>query len=327
MPEASWINAAVTVGVGAISGGVTNAIAVWMLFHPHEETGWGPFRLQGAIPKNKARLAKAIGKVVGEKLLTPVDLVERLRTPEVREAFAVALDRVLDDVLEQEHGAVGARLDVEARAAVDRALEDLAARLATAITDYIGSEGFRGLASSFTDGSLRSSLATAIRDTLQGAMQKLLIHERLLAKVVVRDSTVERIAEGIERHGVERIAAAVQTPAVRERVESALQKGLQHLLDRPVGRPAALLGAEGTAALRRSVHDTAWRWLEEQVPEVVGRLSIPAMVEEKVLGFSTERMEQIVKSVTEKELTLIVRLGYVLGALVGGLAWGVNQVM
>jgi uncharacterized membrane protein YheB (UPF0754 family) len=31
--------------------------------------------------------------------------------------------------------------------------------------------------------------------------------------------------------------------------------------------------------------------------------------------------------VTEKELTLIVRLGYVLGALVGGLAWGINQLM
>jgi uncharacterized membrane protein YheB (UPF0754 family) len=48
------------------------------------------------------------------------------------------------------------------------------------------------------------------------------------------------------------------------------------------------------------------------------------MVEQKVRGFSTQRMEEIVRSVTQKELTLIVQLGYVLGAIVGIIAFGVN---
>ena len=68
------IQALVTIGVGAISGGITNAVAIWMLFHPYDSRGIGPFRIQGAIPKNKARLARSIGRTVGERLLTPEDL-------------------------------------------------------------------------------------------------------------------------------------------------------------------------------------------------------------------------------------------------------------
>jgi uncharacterized membrane protein YheB (UPF0754 family) len=38
-------------------------------------------------------------------------------------------------------------------------------------------------------------------------------------------------------------------------------------------------------------------------------------------------MEEIVRNVTQRELDLIVRLGYVLGGLVGLLAWVVNVVL
>ena len=48
------------------------------------------------------------------------------------------------------------------------------------------------------------------------------------------------------------------------------------------------------------------------------------MVEEKVLGFSLERIEEIVRNTTQRELDLIIRLGYVLGAMVGGLAYLVS---
>jgi uncharacterized membrane protein YheB (UPF0754 family) len=51
------------------------------------------------------------------------------------------------------------------------------------------------------------------------------------------------------------------------------------------------------------------------------------MVEEKVSGFSIQRMEDIIRDVTQRELDLIVRLGYVFGAVVGLLAVGVNWVL
>ena len=82
-----------------------------------------------------------------------------------------------------------------------------------------------------------------------------------------------------------------------------------------------------TEDLRRGVADAAWKQVQEQIPRVVTQLDIEGMVEQKVLGFSTQRMEEIVRNVTQRELDLIVRLGYLLGALVGLVAFGINLVL
>ena len=50
------VQALVTIGLGALAGGVTNQVAIWMLFHPYVPPKlFGRWRigfLQGAIPKN-----------------------------------------------------------------------------------------------------------------------------------------------------------------------------------------------------------------------------------------------------------------------------------
>jgi uncharacterized membrane protein YheB (UPF0754 family) len=99
------------------------------------------------------------------------------------------------------------------------------------------------------------------------------------------------------------------------------------LLARPSGRPAVWLGPETTAALRAALAGVAWAWLQEQIPRVVEQIRVPEMVEQKVLGFSTRRMEEIVRNVTQRELNLIVRLGYVLGGVVGVIAFGVSVLV
>src|ERR687890_2066164 len=130
------IQGLVTIGVGAISGGITNAVAIWMLFHPYESRGLGPFRIQGAIPKNKARLAKSIGRTVGERLLTPQDLAERLGAPAVRSAFDQAVARFLDDLLERERGPLREQLAPEVASALDGAVAGLAPRAADGLAAF-----------------------------------------------------------------------------------------------------------------------------------------------------------------------------------------------
>jgi uncharacterized membrane protein YheB (UPF0754 family) len=51
------------------------------------------------------------------------------------------------------------------------------------------------------------------------------------------------------------------------------------------------------------------------------------MVERKVLGFSTQRVEEIVRGVTQRELNLIVQLGYVLGAAIGAGQYAVEWAL
>lgn len=506
----------VTIGVGAISGGITNAVAIWMLFHPHESRGIGPFRLQGAIPKNKARLAKSIGKTVGQRLLTPEDIGRRLQEPKVKGAFTDAVGGVLERLLEQERGTLEQELPPDIHSMVQRFVDDLGPKAAERVARWAESEEFGGLLDGFLDrleadigekplseslteerrgmisGSVRrwvsdlaehdeleatlrsfvadrmekmagdntplldrlppglvgaveaaitdylpmalerlgdlladpvarSKVEFALREAFDHSIRDLLLHERILAKLVVTDRTIERLVDGFEAEGFDRFAEALTEPGMkaqvtravkdavdnflrqplgarlrnlgpsrfealettladwlvrvardpatrdalaraadrllsvverrtwgdvlrvipRERATSMMRDALRgergraaiadvthqlanRLLARPIGKPARWFGDEGAAQLKRGVVDAAWGWVEGEVPRVVQQLDVQEMVEQKVLGFSTERMEEIVRNVTQRELTLIVQLGYVLGAIVGTVAFGIN---
>ena len=513
------IQALVTVAVGAVAGGLTNAVAIWMLFHPYESRGLGRLRIQGAIPKNKARLARSIGRTVGERLLTPQDLAERLSAPAGRAAFDQAVGRFLDDLLERERGPLREQLDPELAATLDGAIAGLAPRVADRVAAFAATPEFERVVTGWTariaaevrdrplsealtgsrrealkgkvevwverlaegdelertlrafvnrrmdtlehdhqplldrlppgivgalehaitdylpialerlsallgDPEARGMVEGALRTAFDNSVRDLLLHERILARIMVTDRTIERLVDGFEKEGFDRFAESLaepemqaqvtravndavvnflrlspgerlrrftperkqaladnladwlvrvaRDPATREAIARAVDRLLEAverrtwgdvldvlpperlahvaaealaaeqgrrwveesvgqfasvLLARPVGRPSAWLGAETTASLRAALSATAWVWLQEQIPRVVEQIRVPEMVEQKVLGFSTQRMEEIVRTVTQRELDLIVRLGYLLGGLVGVIAFLANVLI
>lgn len=511
--------AAITVIGGACAGGITNAIAIWMLFRPHERRGIGPLAIQGAIPKNKARLAKSIGRTVGEKLLTPADLSTRLSAPEVRAAFDDAVGRAVRGVLDREHGSLREYLGPNAVTVVEGAVGHLGERLAGQVAGFVAREEFEAVAADWLarirteldgrpigefltparrdllaaqvdrwlgniaesngiEGTLRdwagrqlarleaddrnladrlppgvaAALEQAIADTLPVALdklgrlladpetkntirlalreafdtagKKLLFHERLVARFVVNDKALARLVDGFEGEGFDRLAAAVTSEPMRGRIAAAVRDGLASmlqeplgprlrrlaperraqldeaigdwlvraarsdamraslnqalvealdragaltwdrllgelsgrqvaelvraiigrergqqwmagairstalsLLDKPIGRPADWLGESETDRVISAVTASAWGWVQTQVPAVLGRLDIPGMVEQKINGFPVPVMEDIIRRVIERELKLIVQLGWVLGAFVGLLTFTLNQLL
>ena len=71
--------------IGALIGYCTNYLAVKMLFYPKKEIKIGGRRLPftpGAIPKGKPRLAKAIGSIVANDLLTEEDIRQKIVSSE-----------------------------------------------------------------------------------------------------------------------------------------------------------------------------------------------------------------------------------------------------
>ena len=75
--------------IGALIGYCTNYIAVKMLFYPKKEVRIFGHKLPftpGAIPKGKPRLARAIGNLVADDLLTEEDIKEKMASPETENA-------------------------------------------------------------------------------------------------------------------------------------------------------------------------------------------------------------------------------------------------
>ena len=77
--------------LGAIIGYVTNRIAIKMLFRPltpKRVLGIPVPLTPGVIPRNRFDLARTIGRMVSEQLLSPQALKEQLDTPDFRESIA-----------------------------------------------------------------------------------------------------------------------------------------------------------------------------------------------------------------------------------------------
>lgn len=68
--------------IGAAIGWITNYIAIKLMFRPLNPVSVGAIKFQGLIPKRKAEIARSIGQVVEQELLSMEDLVEKLMKEE-----------------------------------------------------------------------------------------------------------------------------------------------------------------------------------------------------------------------------------------------------
>jgi uncharacterized membrane protein YheB (UPF0754 family) len=517
--EPSLLRAVVTIAFGALAGGLTNAVAIWMLFHPYTSRGVGRFKLQGAIPKNKARLAKTIGRTVGERLLTSQDLARQLTAPGVHEAFQSTVEGFVETLMETERESLRQELPDGVLAELDKGFQLLAPAIAERMSEFAETDDFKTAVARFLDRTdeeigdmplgevltearrraireqieqwvseaatspgleevigdwldrqvarwstdhtplldrLPSALVAAVEREIagylpmaldrintamgdpntranihrslhrlfEGFVNNLLLHERIVARIVVTEKTISRMLDNFEEDGVEQVTRLFEQPEIQSQVarsvneavvkflrkpladhfealgherlegvketikihmvnalhDSATQRyimekvdqgllaaeqrtwgdllkyvprehaadlaagaitagrvrewvtegsnaALSSLLDRPIGRPADWFPEGGQGRFTKALTPPLWEWIQSQVPTVVERLDIRGMVEEKVLGFSLERIEQIVRATTQRELDIIVRLGYVLGAIVGTTAYLVSILL
>jgi uncharacterized membrane-anchored protein YjiN (DUF445 family) len=89
--------------IGAFIGYVTNAVAIKMLFRPHNPVRLFGIRLPftpGVLPRERRKLADSIGSMVERKLLTPEILRERVMREDVRAAINGSISRYTGKVLE-----------------------------------------------------------------------------------------------------------------------------------------------------------------------------------------------------------------------------------
>ncbi|WP_117170814.1 DUF445 family protein [Paraliobacillus sediminis] len=92
----------IMIGIGALIGGITNSLAIKMLFRPHEAKYIGTFKIPftpGLIPKRKEELAKQLGKMVVEHLITVEGIQNKLFHADfkiqIEKWFAKELDRFI----------------------------------------------------------------------------------------------------------------------------------------------------------------------------------------------------------------------------------------
>ena len=308
----NWTRLASDVFLGSVSGGVTSWVAVVLIFRPYERT----FGLHGAIPKNRARLAKTIGKTVGERLLTSADIVDELRRSGLREAIEAKLSDVVVDALERDRGPLRELLPPAVVGELERLIAEAGPDAAAAYERYVASEAFEEQVRSFVARSRKdvppdetgTEITTERRPGLAGKAAGMAAG--LIDDVIVRWA----------------LRAARSERARSMAVEAVRGAGVA-LLDRPLGRLGRWLPDDAPRRLVATAAPAVWDQIIERLPALLETVDIPAMVERKVLGFSTQRVEDLVRGVTQRELNLIVQLGYVLGGAIGAAQFALESLV
>jgi uncharacterized membrane-anchored protein YjiN (DUF445 family) len=285
-----------------------------MLFNPKQPR----FGFQGAIPKNQARLAKSLGRTVGERLLTPGDLQSELSRPEFRDAFEARLRDVIQMIL------------TSREPLIDKVPPAVVTALENATTAYLP-VAMTKLGAFLGQPTTRVKLRDALHGMFNRFVDDMRFHERVFAKLMMTEKKFDAALDAIERDGVEHIVGLLEEPEVREEISKAIHDAILAYLQKPIsdvlGDVEARKDPDAPRRLAAAAAPVIWDWIDEQIPELVKKLDVQSMVERKVMAFSVERVEEILLMVIEKELRMIILAGYVLGALVGALSFGVQKLI
>jgi len=84
--------------IGALTGWITNWVAVKMLFHPKEPKNLLLFKVQGVFPKRQKAMAEKLGHIVASELFSIDDVVEKMKSSDNSEVFGF-VEQKIDDFI------------------------------------------------------------------------------------------------------------------------------------------------------------------------------------------------------------------------------------
>lgn len=229
-----WVQITLLVLFATFHGYAGAWLAVRMLFRPRQ-----PFKVlgltlfpQGMIPRHRDRLANAIGKAVGEELVSQDTIIEQLTGKDfLRNKIQAVVDSYTDELLSQEYPSLIEALPKNVREPVLDAISGLQLRVADHIKEVLRSEQ--------SQASIREFVTKRLDDVLG---------ER--ASDVVDDETFEKIVGFLE----ERIHSAIGSKAFEDKVSDFVSRRLDDLVhdETPIGQ---LFTDEAVALLKEKAND------------------------------------------------------------------------
>lgn len=278
--------------IGAVIGLFTNYIAVKMMFRPYEELRIGRWRVPftpGIIPRRKSALASALGRMVSESLVREQDLKNALLSEEIS-------DTVVEGILSLPPLDPGGRLLIGEQYDIQRE------RLLSSLTDRI----VAGLSSL----DIAALITKEGKNLFAGAGNR----NPLLA-MFLNDSTLSALAPAV--------AARLQSYLAgdgREKLYEILDGELSGVEQKPVGK---MLG--DPEEMRPLLTGLYQKLVSDHADAIARQFHIAEVVEDKVNAMDAAQLEALVLTAMKKELNAVIRLGAVIGFLLGLLNTLINH--
>ena len=288
--------------IATVIGYGTNYIAVKMLFRPKREVKlWGhtlPFT-PGAIPKGKPRLAKAIGSVVGNTLITKEDIREKLLSESLRSRVTEKSDEILSSCLKDEILVLSKADDEKYSSVKEKASATITAKIMTAVGEF-------GVSDLICEES-----GKVIKEKISGTMFKMFVTDDLIK------SATKMVGDEVQKY-IDENGAKFVREQVEKKLDESEEKTLYELLD-GVGIDKEKINSAISSSYEQAIDKTLDKLFE--------KIDIVKMIEDKINAMDIDELESLVMKVMKKELDTIVNLGAVIGFLLGIVNMLINMFM
>ncbi|MED4017419.1 DUF445 domain-containing protein [Sutcliffiella cohnii] len=355
--------------IGAFIGGMTNLLAIKMLFRPYNPIYIGKWKLPftpGLIPKRRDELAEQLGRLVMEHLLTADSVKRRLMNSAFQEEITHWVIKQTNELLQSEQtlqqlaitfgvddfkSLTNSKFEKWVEEKYDELLEEygekelskiLPPHLAEKLESYIplvaayivqkGQAYFESDEGKYQLQKLINDFVSS-KGMLGNMMQMFLGNVNLVDKVQpevlkflrnegTRD-TIEALLdkewEKIKAYRVEEVENKLTKEAILGTIHSLAHTilNIDRCLDLSIKQLAEPIRPWiVNELLPRGIRLGTERLLN-QLDAILEKLQLAHVVQEQVESFSLKRLEEIVLSVTKRELKMITYLGALLGGSIG----------
>ena len=229
-----WVQIVLLVLFATFHGYAGAWLAVRMLFRPRH-----PFKVlgitlfpQGMIPRHRDRLANAIGKAVGEELVSQDTIMEQLTSNDfLRNKIQTVVDSYTDELLSQEYPSLIEALPKNVRELVLDAITGLQMRIAEHVREVLRNEQSQAAIREFVTKRLDDILGQRASD-------------------IINEETFLKVTGFLE----ERIRATLGSKAFEEKVSDFISRRLDDLVlaETPIGK---MFTDEAISLLKEKAND------------------------------------------------------------------------
>lgn len=274
---------------GALIGYFTNYIAIKMLFRPRKEIYIGKSKLPftpGVIPKNKPRIASAVGNAVSDKLITESDIADSIKNSGIKdEAVNGMISCIMADTTSMK------RLLNKNNA--DNIMKNLSEVLGDKIIYAIKRLDMKAVIGNIAPKSFGNLLSNPMVSMFLGGNAVDGIAEKIAAS----------LNEYIDMNGKELIV-----PAVKQEIEGIFAKSVKENLE-------SIHITEND--IRALLETTADKLIDSGVAKLISHINVKHIVEDKINDMDEKELEELVMYVMKNELQTIINLGAIIGAVIG----------
>lgn len=289
--QLTWITAPL---IGGLIGLITNSLAIKMLFRPHRAVYIGKFHIPftpGLIPKEKERIASAIGEVISKYLLDDATIKKAICDPKIKEKIAAHIHNLIGRMKQV---TISLEVFLDQKGLSD-SLNVMEARVRSSVGDYV--------TNAVTESNLVDELIESALLSVQAEMNPIVAR---IAKNPLESAKPQIIAntkEMLREHGPKMIGGYIDqkyTEICDYRICDLAEFAQKH---------------------EKEAVDFLWDkyvyFIEKKSASLIKALNLQQIVEERINGYDVAQLEKIILSISKKELNALVWLGGLLGMLMG----------